>query len=114
MRWYSIRRFSSLELRYMKQLFIFLAAVTALACISICSHADDSTIDIDRIKADAAAAHPTDPVAASKAANKALERRIQQISKTKNDAAAAKELAALAFLGYYTKNVFEIPSVCKE
>jgi len=88
--------------------------VTALACISVCSLADDSTIDIDRIKADAAAAHPTDPVAATKAANEALERRLQQISKTKNDAAAAKELAAIAFLGYYMKNVFEIPSVCKE
>jgi hypothetical protein len=91
----------------MRQFFMSLAIVGALACTTSCSRADDAAID--RIRSEAAAAHPSDPVAATRAANEALERRAEG-----STALNPKEVAAHTFLGYYTKNSLETPSVCKE
>jgi hypothetical protein len=65
--------------------------------------------EVERIKAEAIAAYPKDPVAAAKAANTALEQRALSVHSIQ-----PREIAALVFLGYYSKNEYEIPSVCKE
>lgn len=58
--------------------------------------------EMERIKSEAIAAHPTDPVAAARAANAALERRALG-----SHSVQPREIAALVFLGYYSKNVHE-------
>jgi len=85
-----------------------LAAIAFAPLIAACPRSDNSA-EIERIKAKAMAAHPGDPVAATKANNEALESRALAVQSNN-----PRENAALVFLGYYTKNVFAIPAVCKE
>lgn len=85
-----------------------LAAAAALSSFSSSPHAENLT-EAERIKAEAMSAHPSDPLAATKASNEALERRALG-----ERSGSPRENAALVFLGYYAKNVYAIPEVCRE
>jgi hypothetical protein len=87
-----------------------LFVVGVLVIFAACSRARESNAEVDRIKAEAMAENPTDPLAATKAANEALELKALQTAQPTNP----QEVAALVFLGYYAKNVLHIPSVCNE
>lgn len=86
---------------------LFLIAVAATFA-GASSRAADSTAEIDRIKAEAWAAHPGDPEAGAQAVSEALER--WALSQGGN----AKVNAARVFLGFHTKHVFELPAVCSD
>jgi hypothetical protein len=82
-----------------------------MACLAYaaCSSAADTSVEIGRIKKEAQAAHPNDAISATKKANEDLSR--MAIPATANN---KPQLAASAFLGYYWKNFYGIPTFCKQ
>ena len=94
---------------HFREYLLVIPAIAMLVCAG-CSPSTNTTAVVDDIKTKARAAHPNDPVAAEKAANQALENKLAQTGTGNNQ----KEMAAFAFLGYYTKHVHAIPKACLE
>ncbi|MES2018593.1 MAG: hypothetical protein V4484_19055 [Pseudomonadota bacterium] len=83
----------------------------AIACLTLaaCGRAADTSAEIERIKKDAQAAYPNDPLSAAKKANVDLSRLAMPSS-----ADNKPQLAASAFLGYYWKGVYGFPTYCQQ
>jgi len=85
-------------------------AIVATAVLACSACTPDNSAEIERVKAEARAKHPNDPVAAEKAGNDAIFRHLEQqkLSQT------PEQIAAQVFLGYYTKYFYGLPAVCAE
>lgn len=91
--------------------FVRLFILFAIALGSAYSQSDEKFSRIDRIKAEAYAKHPNDPIEGAKAANRALE---QSAIPTAAPEPIQRKTAAIAFLSYYTKNTTGWRAACTE
>jgi hypothetical protein len=95
---------------------IYIAAFLICGACTQSVNKDDKfvrlTDELAQVKSDAHAAHPDDVNTASGIANDAIDDRLQKLSL--EGPGNPREIAALAFLGYYTKNAYGAPQVCLE
>jgi hypothetical protein len=86
-----------------------IVTVSAVAVAGL-AFAEDSSERIERIKSEAYRKHPGDLAGGAAEANRALELELKSVT----GRTSQTEVAAFAFLGYYTKNVKAYGVVCGE
>jgi hypothetical protein len=93
----------------------------AWLCVAACTPGSESSggttsasserARLEKIKAEALAAHPGNAEEGTRAANEALEREVTAMPRGK---LTPKQTAAAVFLGYYAKNASGLPTACAE